>query len=184
MPSIFESRSRSSSALFRSVSRSSPNSFRASSARTPESRWSSRCDIGCPTLTESGSTESRERMSATISGFGRCERLEIDFEFGRMDAFGVLVQFRAPGAPSDADHFRHLEQKAFGDRAHARRFGKRDARVERNVDRERAFVEGRKERALQAERARTGAQHRQRRDAEQQSPVSEGKPRARHGSQT
>ena len=32
MPSIFESRSRSSSALFRSVSRSSPNSFRASSA--------------------------------------------------------------------------------------------------------------------------------------------------------
>ena len=46
--------------------------------------------------------------------------LEIDFELGGMDAFGVLVQFRAPGAPSDADHLRHVEQKAFGDRAHSR----------------------------------------------------------------
>ena len=87
-----------------------------------------------------------------------------------MDAFRVLVQFRAPCAPSDADHFRHIEHKAFGDRAHPRGSGKRNAGIERNIDRERAFVEGRKERALQAERARTGAQHRQRRDAEQQSP--------------
>ena len=95
-----------------------------------------------------------------------------------MDAFRVLVQFRAPCAPSDADHFRHVEQQAFGDRAHSRGSGKRNAGLNAILI-VNAFVEGRKERALQAERARTGAQHRQRRDAEQQSPVSEGKPERR-----
>jgi hypothetical protein len=41
-----------------------------------------------------------------------------------MDAFRVLVQFRAPRAPSDADDLGHVEEKAFGDRSHPGRFGK------------------------------------------------------------
>ena len=56
-------------------------------------------------------------MSATISGFGRGERLRSTSSSLTMDALGVLVEFGAPGAPADADHLGHIEQQALGDGA-------------------------------------------------------------------
>ena len=105
-------------------------------------------------MSDSGSTESRARMSATISVFGAADRLEIDFEIGRMDAFGMLVEFGAAGAPADRFHLGHIEEQPLGDQADAVRFGKRNAGIEQHVDGEGAFVEGRQERARQAERRR------------------------------
>ena len=40
-------------------------------ARTPDSMWSSRCEIGWPIFVATGSTDRRDRMSFTISFFGR-----------------------------------------------------------------------------------------------------------------
>ena len=70
-PGMSESRALVSSASARRVSRSSPKILSAISARTPESMWSSRCEIGWPTLTLTGSTARRPRMSVTSSGLGR-----------------------------------------------------------------------------------------------------------------
>ncbi len=58
-PGMRASFSRSSSALRSIASRSSPNTFTAISERMPDSMWSSRCEIGWPTLIDSGSTDSR-----------------------------------------------------------------------------------------------------------------------------
>ena len=40
-------------------------------------------------------------MSAMTASFDRSESLEVDVDLGRMDALGVLVEFRAPRAPTD-----------------------------------------------------------------------------------
>ena len=152
--------------LARMVSRSSPKIFSAISERMPDSMWSSRCEIGWPILTDSGSTESRARISATISVFGRVRRLQIDFEFGDVDALGMLVEFGAAGAPADRFHLRHLHDQAFGDRADAVGFGKRDAGIEGDLDGEGAFVERRQERARQRERRGAAAATSNDRDAE------------------
>ena len=82
------------------ASRSSPNIFSAISARTPESIWSSRCEIGWPTLTDTGSIESRSRRSARISAFGRPPVADVDLDFRGVNALGMLVEFRASRAPA------------------------------------------------------------------------------------
>jgi hypothetical protein len=54
-----------------------------------------------------------------------------------------------------------------------------NAGVERNIDREGTFVEGLEETRASGRAHGTGAEHRQRRDAEQQSPVGESEPERR-----
>ena len=109
------------------------------------------CAIGWPTLTDSGSTASRDRISATISVFARDDGLQIDFEFADMDAFGMFVEFGAAGAAADRLHLRHLHDQLFGDGADAVRFRERYARIEIDLDVESALIERRQERARQRE---------------------------------
>ena len=45
-----------------------------------------------------------------------------------MNAFGVLVQFRAPGPPADGLHFGHFHEDALGNQADTIGFRERDAR--------------------------------------------------------
>ena len=75
MPGIRERRLRKSPARLRRVSRSSPYTFSAIWARTPESRWSSRCEMGCPTLVAAGRVASRVRMSWTTASRLRSDTL-------------------------------------------------------------------------------------------------------------
>ena len=78
----------------RRASRSSPNTLSAISARTPESMWSSRCEIGWPTLTATGRAARRPRMSAT-SAYANMNRREASISrFGRAkgDLFRAQLQ--------------------------------------------------------------------------------------------
>ena len=102
------------SARPRRVSRSSPKILMTICARTPESMWSSRCEMGCPTLTRTGSTERRARISAST-----CSRLRRDgfrsTSISRtVHAFGMLIEFGPAGAATDCLHLRHLADQALG----------------------------------------------------------------------
>lgn len=59
-----------------------------------------------------------------------------------MNAFGVFVEFGAPSPASDGFDFRYFFQQRFRNQSQAVAFLKRDARIEREADRERSFVEG------------------------------------------
>src|SRR6266704_3328908 len=63
---------RMSSALLRSVTRSGPNNLIAICARVPDSKWSIRCDMGCPTSEViPGIWERFCRTSSIIAACGR-----------------------------------------------------------------------------------------------------------------
>ena len=108
-----------SSAAARSVSRSSPKIFSAISARTPDSIWSSRCEIGWPTLIETGSTASRARISATISAFGRDAGLRSTSISEECTPSACSSSSARPVRRPTALHLRHLEEQALGDQADA-----------------------------------------------------------------
>ena len=63
--------------------------------------WSSRCEIGWPMLIE---TRQHRKPGAKVGDdlrLWRELRLEVDLDFGGMNALGMLVEFRAAGAPAD-----------------------------------------------------------------------------------
>jgi len=70
-PGTASSSWRSCAARPRRVSVSSPKTLIAICARTPASRWSSRCEIGCPTATCTGSSAKRSRRSAITASRSR-----------------------------------------------------------------------------------------------------------------
>ena len=123
-------------------------------ARTPESMWSSRCEIGWPTLIETGSTDEPGADVGDDLVLGAAAGLQIDVDLGGMHAFGMLVEFGAAGAAADELHLRHLQDQLLGDQADAVALGQRDAGIEQHVDGERALVEGRQEGARQLRRRR------------------------------
>ncbi len=90
----------SEAATRRKESRSSPKIFSAISARTPDNMWSRRCEIGWPTLTETGSTASRRRISATSSAFGRPPPLSATSRSEEWTPLGMLVELGPAGAPA------------------------------------------------------------------------------------
>ncbi len=67
-----------------------------------------------------GDRQHREPRPQIVDDLGLAPavRLQINFDIGRMDAFGVLIQFGAAGSPPDALHLRHFKDEAFGDEAH------------------------------------------------------------------
>ena len=169
----------SSSAVLRMVSRSSPKIFSAISARMPDSMWSSRCAIGWPTLTDSGSTPSSRPDIGDDLGLRPRRRIEIDFEFADMDAFGMLVEFGAAGAAADRLHLRHLPGSACSAMVPTRLDSASDTPgIELDQDIEGALVERRQERARQREgRAPAATDHADKRDAENE-PARCHRPRA------
>ena len=148
-PSIFASLPRKASASARSVSRSSPKNLmticaaharqhvieavrdRLADIERDRQHGEARADVG-----------DNDILAAAAL-------LQVDFDFRGVDAFGMLIEFGAAGAPAHSLDLRHLQHKLLGNQADAVRFGERDAGVEQHVDGEGALVEGRQERARQ-----------------------------------
>ena len=163
-------------ATLRRASRSSPKIFSASSARTPESMWSRRCEIGCPTLTDSGSAESRRRISATTASLPRPVPLSSTSISEEWDALGMLVELGPARAAPDRGDLGDLQEQALGDQADPIALGERDPRVEGRVDRERALIERRQEGPRQVPSGDAGSDHGHRHGGDEQTLVLEGDP--------
>ncbi len=74
---------------------------------------------------------------------------EIDFEFGRVHALGMFIEFRPTRAPSHGLHLGYAQYQLLGDQPDAVGFGERDTGSEEHVDRKGAFIERGQERARQ-----------------------------------
>ena len=150
-------RPRNVSARLRKVSRSSPKIFSAISARMPESMWSIRCAIGWPTLTEAGSTASRERISASISSRERDDGLRsTSISLKWTPSACSSSSARPVRRPTDATSGTAIRQP-FGNQPEAVGFRKRDAGIVLQADVERALVEGRQKGARQQHSGHTAA---------------------------
>ena len=75
--------------------------------------------------------------------------LQVDVELAVVNAFGMLVELGAPGAPADGAHLGHLGDDLLGDAADAIGFGEADAWLQHDADQHRALVERWQERARQ-----------------------------------
>ena len=106
--------------LTRSVSRSSPKIFSAISARTPESRWSSRCEIGWPTLIDDRQhREPRADVGDDLGLAARRERLRSTSISDECTPSACSSSSARPVRRPTRLHLRHLEQEPLGDQADA-----------------------------------------------------------------
>ena len=167
----------------RSVSRSSPKILTAISARTPDSMWSSRCEIGWPTLTDDAAARrAARRISATISALARADGLRSTSISEECTPSACSSSSARPvRRPTDfTSGTSRMSRSAI--RPTRLRFRKRDAGIEQHVDGEGAFVEGRQERARQQEGQRPARRDRRAPiAADQSSCVAKGALEQRRG---
>ena len=110
------------------------------------------------------------RVDLLLGAFGAGQ---VDVDLGIVDAFRVLVELGAAGAPAEALHLRNGHDQPLGNRAQTVELGERDAGVVLKVDENGAFVERRQERAREQVGAEPSGQHAERDCGKQRSRMPE-----------